>query len=92
MERGDKPDLHIPSGLLYDHRLDPEGTVCRRIEEQVGPGEPVRLVVHMKNGATYVGHLTYFDPESLTLSTTGGAVELAPRHVAHIIKVPAGAI
>ena len=92
MEQGDRPDLHIPSGLLYDHRLDPESAVRQRIEERIGPGEDVRLVVHLKNGATYVGDLTYFDTESLRLATDGEAVEVTTEQVAHIIKVPADAV
>jgi hypothetical protein len=45
----------------------------------------------MKNGATYVGDLAYFDPESLRLITRRGGVDLATKQVAHIIKVPADA-
>ena len=92
MAQGEKPEAHIPSGLLYDHRLDPESAVRQRIKERVGPGEDVRLVVHMKNGATYVGALSYFDSEMLSLATTRGAVDLATQQVAHIIKVPADVI
>ena len=89
MRRCGKPEAHVPSGLLYDHRLDPECAVRQRIRERVGPGEDVRLVVHMKNGATFVGALRYFDAGSLRLATARGAVDLANAQVAHIIKVPA---
>ena len=92
MKQAGKPETHIPSGLLYDHRLDPESAVSQRIGERVGPGEDVRLVVHMKNGATYVGALSYFDVATLRLATTRGAVNLANQQVAHIIKVPAEAM
>ena len=90
-ERGGKPEVHIPSGLLYDHRLDPESAVRRRIRQCVASSEDVRLVVHMKSGATYVGALCYLDTESLRLATAHGAVDLANQQVAHIIKVPADA-
>jgi hypothetical protein len=92
MAESENSQAHIPSGLLYDHRLDPESAVRKRIKERVGPGEDVRLVVHMKNGATYVGALTYFDCETLSLTTTRGPVDLANSQVAHIIKVPADVI
>jgi len=92
MAQAEKPDAHIPSGLLYDHRLDPESAVRQRLEQRVGPGERVRLVVHMKKGATYVGDLTYFDTESLRMLTSAGVVEVVVNNVAHIIKVPADVV
>jgi len=92
MDDAEKPEVHIPSGLLYDHRLDPESAVLRRIKDRVGSGEDVRLVVHMKDGATYVGALRYFDTESLRLATTRGPVDVSNQQVAHIIKVPADAL
>jgi hypothetical protein len=92
MERGERPQIHVPSGLLYDHRLDPESAVCQRIRERVGPRERVCLVVHTKGGATHVGALRYFDTESLGLVTARGAVDLLNQEVAHIIKVPADSL
>jgi len=48
----------------------------------------MRLILHLKAGATYVGSLVYFDSTALTISARGQQYEFWVRDLAHVLAVP----
>jgi len=92
MEPGKPPP---PPTLVFDCNCDAHHVLWRRLHEKAPPGSQVRLIVHLKSGATYVGELAYFDSSLLRMVTIEHQeVELWLCDLAHVlalapeIKVP----
>ena len=62
----------------------------QRLHDRAQAGRSVRLIVHLKNGATYVGVLVFYDLTGLTISTHGRQHEFWVHDLAHILAVPEG--
>jgi hypothetical protein len=77
-----------PPSLVFDHNLDSGSVLWQRLHRRSQDERGVRLIVHLKNGATYVGTLVYFDPTNLTISTRGRQYEFWVRDLAHVLAVP----
>ncbi|UCH33095.1 MAG: hypothetical protein JSV65_10895 [Armatimonadota bacterium] len=79
-----------PSSLVFDHNLDSGTVLWQRLHNRWRDRRDVRLIVHLKRGATYVGNLVYFDPTILTISARGRQYEFWIRDLAHVLAVPVG--
>jgi len=82
--RGSAPKRSVPPSLVFDHNSDTGPVLWQRLHDRAG----VRLIVHLKNGATYVGSLVHFDPTTLTIATRGRHYEFWVRDLAHVLAVP----
>jgi hypothetical protein len=51
----------------------------------------LRLILHLKGGATHVGSLVYFDLTTLTISSRGRQYEFWVHDLAHVLAVPVDA-
>lgn len=75
-----------PPTLIYDSSFDPEERLWNRLHERLRPGAPLRVIVHLKTGATYVGRLRYFNNYHMTLAAEGHLHDLMYRDIAHILS------
>jgi hypothetical protein len=89
--RGSAPKPAAPPSLVFDHNIDSGTVLWRRLHDRSQGRSGVRLIVHLKNGATYVGSLVYFDPSTLTVSARGRQLEFWVRDLAHVLAVPVDA-
>ena len=88
--RDSAPRPPAPPSLVFDHSLDSGPALSQRLHQRSRHRRDVRLIVHLKNGATYVGSLVYYDPTTLTISSRGRQHEFWVRDVAHVLAVPTG--
>lgn len=77
-----------PPSLVFDHNLDSAPVLWARLHERSQGRQGVRLILHLKSGATYVGSLVYFDPSVLTVSSRGRHYEFWVRDLAHVLAIP----
>ena len=86
--RGSAPKRSVPPSLVFDHNSDTGPVLWQRLHDRSHSRAGVRLIIHLKNGATYVGGLVHFDPTTLTISTRGRHYEFWVRDLAHVLAVP----
>ena len=75
-----------PPTLIYDHSSDPEDQLWDRLHERSRLMPDLRVIVHLKSGATLVGRLRYYDNFPLTVATEGQLRDVLYRDVAHILQ------
>jgi len=81
-------ESRTPPTLVFDCNSDSFRDLHHRLHEKAPPGSQVRLIVHLKNGTTYVGELAYFDATRLRLEPLyGRPVELWIRDLAHVLAL-----
>lgn len=77
-----------PPTMVFDCNTDGQNALWQRLHEKASPGSHVRLIVHLKSGATYVGDLSYFDRSLLKLDTLEHReVDVWVRDLAHVLAV-----
>jgi len=86
--RQSAPGPPAPPSLVFDHNLDSGADLWRRLRERSQTERGVRLIVHLKNGATYVGSLVYYEPTALTIFCRGRQYEFWVTDLAHVLSVP----
>jgi sRNA-binding regulator protein Hfq len=75
-----------PPTLIYDHSSDAEDQLWDRLHERSQLAPELRVIVHLKSGATLVGQLRYYDNFHLTVATEGQLRDVLYRDVAHILQ------
>ena len=75
-----------PPTLIYDHSSDAEDQLWDRLHERSQLSSELRVIVHLKSGATLVGRLRYYDSFHLTVATEGQLRDVLYRDVAHILQ------
>jgi len=87
--RGSAPRPSAPPSLVFDHNVDSGTLLWQRLHERsLQTRAGVRLILHLKAGATYVGSLVYFDPNTLIISSRGHQHEFWITDLAHVLAVP----
>ena len=87
--RGPAPRPSAPPSLVFDHNVDSGSVLWQRLHERSSQSRAgVRLILHLKGGATYVGSLIYFDPTTLIISARGRQHEFWVSDLAHILAIP----
>ena len=74
-----------PPTLIFDHSSDPEDQLWDRLHERLMLDPEMRVIVHLKTGATLVGKLRYYDIFHLTVATEGQLRDVLYRDIAHIL-------
>jgi len=74
-----------PPTLIFDHSSDPEDQLWDRLRERLSLDPEMRVIVHLKSGATLVGRLRYYDNFHLTVATKGQLRDVLYRDIAHIL-------
>jgi hypothetical protein len=80
----DRPQ--VPPTLIYDHSSDPEDQLWDRLHARSQLSGQLRVIVHLKSGATLVGHLRYYNSFHLTIAAGGQLHDVLYRDVAHILQ------
>jgi hypothetical protein len=75
-----------PPTLIYDHSSDPEDQLWDRLHARSQLAPELRVIVHLKSGATLVGHLRYYNNFHLTVASEGQLRDVLYRDVAHILQ------
>lgn len=88
--RGSAPRPSAPPSLVFDHNLDSGAILWQRLHVRSRTERAVRLVIHLKSGATYVGSLVHCEPTGLTISSRGQQYEFWVRDLAHVLAMPGG--
>jgi len=79
-----------PPSVVFDHNLDSGTILWQRLHERSQLESGLRLIVHLKSGATHVGSLVYFDLATLTISSRERQYEFWVHDLAHVLVVPSG--
>jgi sRNA-binding regulator protein Hfq len=74
-----------PPTLIFDHSSDAEDQLWDRLHERLMLEPELRVIVHLKTGATLVGKLRYYDSFHLTVATEGQLRDVLYRDIAHIL-------
>jgi hypothetical protein len=56
-----------------------------RLESRWREVAPLNVIVRLKNGATHLGRICYFDSSRLTLAEHGRLCDLMYQDIAHIV-------
>jgi len=75
-----------PPTLIYDHSSDAEDRLWDRLHERSVVAPELRVIVHLKSGATIVGRLRYYDNFHLTLACEGQLRDVLYRDIAHVLQ------
>ena len=75
-----------PPTLIYDHTSDPEDQLWDRLHERSQLSPELRVIVHLKSGTTFIGHLRYYDNFHLTVATEGQLRDVLYRDIAHVLQ------
>ena len=86
--RESAPRPSVPPSLVFDHNLDSGPVLWQRLHQRSQGRTAIRLILHLKSGATFVGSLTYFDPNVISISSRGRRYEFWVRDLAHVLAVP----
>jgi len=76
----------VPPTLIFDHSSDREEQLWDRLHERSQLAADLRVIVHLKSGATIVGKLRYYNNFHLTVATEGQLRDVLYRDVAHILQ------